>query len=93
VNPKRSNRDSETTEVEFGSSNGKGRDYIDAEEDENQRSDSNATATVAKDSDTLGIAQPTRLDPDEYQQAKKKLKKAVLEHYRYCFWTKMLTIG
>lgn len=25
----------------------------------------------------------TSLDPDQYQQSKKKLKKAILEHYQY----------
>jgi hypothetical protein len=82
LTPGESNGDSDETEVGIARPNVKGKQRSDFDEHENQ-SGSNTTASPAKNPDALlGATQPIRLDPDEYQHAKKKLKRAVLEHYR-----------
>lgn len=45
--------------------------------------DSSRTVVPSRSSDTSGFTCSTRLDPEEYQYARKQLKKAVLEHYRW----------
>lgn len=59
-------RDSQVTQVEAGSSNGKGKENPDYGAVKGSRRHTN----------------DLRLDPDDYLHAKKKLKRAVLEHYR-----------
>jgi hypothetical protein len=66
-------------DVELSRSSAKGKDHTDFD-DETRHTDSHATATM--DSDAQGLTYPERLDPEEYQHAKKKLKRALLEHYR-----------
>lgn len=41
----------------------------------------NKDADVARESRTHNLSGGTKLDPDEYLQARKQLKRAVLEHY------------
>jgi hypothetical protein len=68
--------DSQVTEVEIdlgeGSSSGRTKHSGDFEGAKNYR-----ISTTSKNIDV-----GPKLDPEEYQNARKKLKKAVLEHYR-----------
>jgi len=82
MKPEDDNRDSEATEVELSPSSGKGKDHTDFDDDETQQIDSHTTATAANISDAPGFTHHEHLDPEDYQNAKKKLKRAVLEHYR-----------
>jgi hypothetical protein len=84
------NRDSEGTEVGIGLSDGKMKERVGFDEHENN-SDPNVTADTSKNSEApLGLTQPTRLDPDEYHHARKKLRRALLEHYQ---WVLTLLLG
>jgi hypothetical protein len=75
IKPNGGNRDIETIELEF-SPNGK----------VNFAPDDTTTATTAatttKNSCASSATYAACLDPQEYQHARKKLKKALLEHYR-----------
>lgn len=76
-------RDSQVTEVEVdpttgpGTRNGKGKHPADLVDGDIRRN-----STPSKSVDAAGTSHKMRLDPEEYQNARKKLKKAVLEHYR-----------
>jgi hypothetical protein len=67
-----SNRNIEAIELELGPN---GKVNIDFD-------DSTTAATATKNSGASSFAYTTRLNPEEYQYARKKLKKASLEHYR-----------
>jgi hypothetical protein len=81
--PDNNDRGGEATEVELSQSSAKGRDHTDFDDEETQHTDSHGTATATKVSEAQGLANLAPLDPEEYQHAKKKLKRALLEHYRY----------
>jgi hypothetical protein len=72
-----SNRDTAVSEIELSPK-------AIVEENETRQVDSEtATVTAAKNSGTPTFAYRARLDPEEYKYARKKLKRAVQEHYRY----------
>lgn len=71
-----SNRDTAVSEIELSPK-------AIVEENEIRQVDSEtATVTAAKNSGTPTFAYRARLDPEEYKYARKKLKRAVQEHYR-----------
>ena len=56
-----------------------------SEEDGISFTDCPVKSTTIRDSDTMAVypaRYPARLDPQEYRYARKKLKKAMQEHYR-----------
>jgi hypothetical protein len=68
-------------------------EHIHFGKEDHQRIDS--IATTIRDSDTVAATyptRPTRLDPEEYQYARKKLKRAMQEHYR-CVLQLLLAVG
>jgi hypothetical protein len=68
-------------DVELSPSSGKGQPLPSSDDDEAHHTDSHAKA--ARISDPPVVPQSGNLDPEEYQHAKKKLKRAVLEHYQW----------
>jgi hypothetical protein len=58
------------------------KEHNDSDDNQTQHTDSHATATAIRNPDAQGFTNAERLDPEEYQHAKKKLKRALLEHYR-----------
>jgi hypothetical protein len=76
MKPQGSNGNIETIELELGP-NGK----VDIAFDDTTTTAAIAT-TATKGSGASSFAYTARLDPEEYQYARKKLKKALLEHYR-----------
>lgn len=78
-----SNGRSRAAAAEPGPSNGKGREHMDFNNHQTRHTDSQAAATATGVSDAPTFTHAARLDPEEYQHAKKKLKRAVLENYRW----------
>jgi len=76
MKPNGINGNIETIELELGA-NGK----VNIAFDDSATTAATAT-TATKNFGASSFAYAARLDPEEYQYARKKLKKALLEHYR-----------